>query len=328
MKAPKFWKRGGNSVFQQLLRPLSAVYAFMDKLNRARVHPQSVGIPVICIGNVVAGGAGKTPVAIAIARFLLAKGHKVHFLSRGYGGSHKGPLRVVLDVHGATEVGDEPLILASVAPTWISQDRVDGARAAEAAGAEVIIMDDGFQNPSLVKDISLLVVDGGYGVGNGYLLPAGPLRETWLSAITRADAVIVVDPTEESARLSSGGIPLFNAKIVPQDLQSEIVGEKVVAFAGIGRPQKFFKSLLNVGIDVIETVEFPDHHKFSQDDIMKLVELAAANDAALVTTRKDYVRLSTDAKLMTTVFDIDLSFEQPGRLQKLLSEKLSDHEHA
>jgi len=328
VKAPNFWKQGGNSFFQQLLRPLSVVYSFFDRLNRARIKPQSVNIPVICIGNVVAGGAGKTPVAIAIARFLIAKGRKVHFLSRGYGGSQQGPLRVVLDVHGADQVGDEPLILAGVAPTWVSQDRIRGAQAAADAGADIIIMDDGFQNPSLKKDISFLVVDGGYGLGNGALIPAGPLRESWSSALSRADAVIVVDPGEESEDLKLGDTPLFLAKVVPQDLQAEIIGEKVVAFAGIGRPQKFFKSLLNVGIDVIETVEFPDHHKFSQDDIMKLVELAADKDAALVTTRKDYVRLSTDAKLMTTVFDIDLTFEKPGRLQQLLSEKLSDHEHA
>ncbi|MBE7636827.1 tetraacyldisaccharide 4'-kinase [Sneathiella sp. P13V-1] len=327
MKAPKFWNKGSGSILQQLLRPLSAVYVVIDRMNRARVMPQSVSIPVICVGNAVAGGAGKTPVSISIARFLIAKGWKVHFLSRGYGGSYKGPTRVVPDVHGANEVGDEPLILANTAPTWISQDRVIGAKAAVEAGAEVIIMDDGFQNPSLHKDISFLVVDGGYGLGNGSLLPAGPLRETWGTALGRADAVIVVDPSPITSDLNCDDKPKFNAQIVPLDLQTEIVGQKVIAFAGIGRPEKFFKSLQNIGADVIESVEFSDHHKFSQDDIMKLVERAANLEAALVTTRKDYVRLSPEAKLMTTVFDIDLTFEKPQRLQTLLAEKLGDREH-
>ena len=328
MKAPKFWNKGSNSVLPLLLTPLSMLYAVGDRLNRARVTPQSVSVPVICVGNAVAGGAGKTPVSISIARFLIAKGWKVHFLSRGYGGSYTGPTRVVPDVHGANEVGDEPLILSGTAPTWISQDRVAGATAAVEDGAEVIIMDDGFQNPSLTKDISFLVVDGGFGIGNGSLLPAGPLRETWASAIERADAVIVVDPTELTADLACADKPRFNAKVIPLDLQAELVGQKVVAFAGIGRPEKFFKSLQAIGADVIESFEFSDHHKFSQDDIMKLVERASNQEAALVTTRKDFVRLSAEAKLMTTVFDIDLTFEKPQGLQSLLAEKLGDREHA
>lgn len=328
MKAPKYWNRNSNSLIPGLLSPLSFLYSVIDSINRGLTQTQAVDVPVICVGNVVAGGAGKTPVAIAIARFLKQQGWGVHFLSRGYGGQNKGPLRVVQDVHHADEVGDEPLLLATIAPTWISSDRYAGALAAIDAGAEIIIMDDGFQNPSLAKDLSFLVIDAAYGVGNGMLMPSGPLREPVDVAARRADAVILVGEKSDFTHFEKAAVPVFTAKIIPHSLQKELVGEKVIAFAGIGRPEKFFESLREAGADVIEAVEFPDHYKFSQDDIMRLVEKAALHHAALVTTRKDYVRLSDDARMMTTVFDIDLVFEKPKGLQTLLREKLGRREHA
>ena len=328
MRAPRFWHRDSTSILPAILSPLSVIYEIADHLKRMRKAQTSVSIPVICVGNVVAGGAGKTPVAAAMGQFLIKSGWKVHFLSRGYGGNLVGPVRVVQDVHGASDVGDEPLLLAAVAPTWVSKDRVAGAQAAKKAGADVIIMDDGLQNPSLHKDLSLIVVDGGYGLGNGRVIPAGPLRERLSTAAARADAIIVIDPKDQNFANEAPGIPVFSARIVPHALQAEIVGEKVVAFAGIGRPEKFFDSLRNAGAELIEGIEFPDHHAFTQNDIMMLVEKAALHNAALVTTRKDYVRLSVDAKMMTTVFDIDLVFDQPKGLQKMLIDKLGSREHA
>ncbi|WP_415235063.1 tetraacyldisaccharide 4'-kinase [Sneathiella sp.] len=328
MRAPEYWKKGSQSVLPTVLTPFSMLYALIDGINRKMTNTRSVDVPVVCIGNIVAGGAGKTPVAIEIARFLIHSGWSVHFLSRGYGGKEKGPLRVSLDVHRAEDVGDEPLILASVAPTWIASDRYAGATKAVEAGADIILMDDGFQNRSLKKDLSLLVIDAGYGIGNGRLLPAGPLRETVVSALQRTDGVIVVGEKPDFSFLDGVSVPVFSARIVPHALQKELVGEKVVAFAGIGRPQKFFDSLIDAGAEVIEALEFPDHYSFKRDDIMKLVEKAALHNAALVTTRKDYVRLTDEARMMTTVFDIDLMFEQPDRLQQLLKGIMGSREHA
>ncbi|OUR77489.1 tetraacyldisaccharide 4'-kinase [Alphaproteobacteria bacterium 46_93_T64] len=328
MKAPKFWNKDSSSILPLLLSPFSAAYAFVDKINRGRSPKGTVAVPVICVGNVVAGGAGKTPVAIALAQFLINSGWRVHFLSRGYGGTATDPVRVVQDVHTSAQVGDEPLLLASIAPTWVAKDRVLGAKEAVNAGAEIIVMDDGLQNPSLHKDISLIVIDGGFGLGNGRLIPAGPLRESLEQAAIRSDAIILVGGDIERQHNTQFNIPVFGAKIVPHALQAELVGEKVVAFAGIGRPEKFFTSLLDAGADVVDVVEFPDHYAYTQEDVMKLVEKAALHSAALVTTRKDYVRLSPEAKMMTTVFDVDLVFDQTKGLQKLLIDRLGRREHA
>jgi len=328
VKAPKFWNKDSSSMLPLLLSPLSAAYALLDKVNRSRTAETTVSVPVICIGNIVAGGAGKTPVAIAVGQFLLQSGWKVHFLSRGYGGHFTEPTRVVPDVHTSEQVGDEPLLLAAIAPTWVSKNRVSGANEAIKSGAEIIIMDDGLQNPSLHKDISLIVIDGDYGIGNGRLMPAGPLRESLEKAMQRSDAAVIIGAANNSLPKGNFTIPVFGAKIVPHELQAELVGEKVVAFAGIGRPEKFFKSLRDAGADVIDVVEFPDHYAYEQDDVMKLVEKAALLGAALVTTRKDYVRLSPDAKMMTTVFDIDLVFDKTKGLQKLLIDRLGRREHA
>lgn len=301
------------------LTPFSWLYQGLGRL-RSFTSTSSVAVPVICVGNVVAGGAGKTPVAVALAEFFKAEGKIPHFLSRGYGGKMKGPVRVVLDVHSFSDVGDEALILAAVTPTWVSSDRVKGAAAAANAGADVIIMDDGFQNPSLHKDLSLLVLDARYGVGNGRLLPAGPLRESLADGLARADAVVMVGDRGNNAAVIPDNFykPVFKAKLVPTAIDDAITDEEVVAFAGIGRPEKFFDSLLDVGCNLIKCFSYADHHVYTQQEIMEMVELAAGRGATLVTTRKDYVRLPVEAKMMVTVFDVELNFEAPRELQRLL----------
>lgn len=327
MKAPDFWRADTNaSLIPALLRPLSWIYRGLDRLNRSLQTTKHVGIPVLCVGNVVAGGAGKTPVAIAIAKFYLSKGLKPHFLSRGYGGSLNGPVRVDLDVHTFAEVGDEPLILAETAPAWVSRDRVKGAEAAKATGADIIIMDDGFQNPGLYKDLSLLVIDGDYGIGNGNMLPAGPLREPLESALSRAQAVVQVGgpPGVLSALGPKREMPLFKTYLVPDTTAKVVSSERVVAFAGIGRPEKFYDSLRRAGCEVVESFSFADHHVYTEDEMMKMVERATSQDAALVTTRKDFMRLSGEARLMVTVFDIELSVESPRTFQEFLSSILPE----
>lgn len=326
MKTPQFWQRETNSLLPFLLAPAACLYGGVSRIHRSLQKRERVSVPVICIGNVVAGGAGKTPVAVAVARLFLSVGKKPHFLSRGYGGSLAGPTRVVLDVHTFREVGDEPLILAETAPTWIAKDRAAGARAAEEAGADVIIMDDGFQNPTLIKDLSLLVLDADYGVGNGRLIPAGPLRESLSAGLRRSDAAILVGKSiqkELKIQLSEFK-PVYKAKIVPRPSADTIGGEKVVAFAGIGRPEKFFTSLRESGCELIKCFSYADHHIYEKDEIMVMVELAATQNAVLVTTRKDYVRLPSDAKMMVTVFDVDMAFEAPDELQSCLLSVLKE----
>ncbi|MEX1036641.1 MAG: tetraacyldisaccharide 4'-kinase [Sneathiella sp.] len=320
MKTPDFWRKDSKSLMPHLLAPAAWAYGGMSRLHRSLQKSHTVEVPVICVGNVVAGGAGKTPVAVAIARFFLTEGKRPHFLTRGYGGQLKGPVRVVPDVHQFADVGDEALILCSTATTWVAQDRVAGARAAIRAGAEVIIMDDGFQNPSLSKDFSLLVLDADYQVGNGRLLPAGPLRETLASGLDRADAVILVGGKVDTNIYNwlNKYKPVFNSRLLPMQNSEAIAGETVVAFAGIGRPEKFFDSLRAAGCQLTDCFSYDDHHVYNTEEIMKMVEVAAARNAALVTTRKDYVRLSMEVRMMVSVFDVEMNFEAPAELQKLL----------
>ena len=280
---------------------------------------EDVKVPVVCIGSVVAGGAGKTPVAIALGEALAQRGRHPHFLSRGYGGTLAGPVRVDRAKHPAYQVGDEPLLLAAVAPTWVARDRAAGARAAANEGAGVILMDDGFQNGALRKDISLLVVDGGYGFGNGRVMPAGPLREPVEEALARADAVIVIgeDTSGAGARIGTAA-PVLTARFVPRPDAERVAGRRVLAFAGIGRPAKFFETLAGMGCEIVDAVPFPDHHRYTEDEVMGLVEAAAAADAVPVTTEKDAVRLPPSAEGMVEPVRVALEWGDPAAFERLV----------
>ena len=282
--------------------------------------PAKLDIPVVCIGNVVAGGAGKTPVAISVAKALKQMGASPGFLSRGYGGRMKVPTRVDPDTHSANDVGDEPLLLSRIAPTWVARDRRAGAAEALAGGIDILVMDDGLQNPALYKDFSLLVVDGGYGFGNGKVLPAGPLRESVDSAFSRVQAVAVIGPDRTSVRTElPTGVPVLSARFVPCPESDDISGRPVVAFAGIGRPEKFFETLAGMGCELIETKAFPDHHLFSGDELMQLIDIAADRDAVVVTTEKDFVRISVDAQPMIRPLRVELEWQEPEILSGVLS---------
>lgn len=330
MRAPDFWQAGQSSVLPALLSPLSALYGTGSRLRRALVTPAHAGVPVVCIGNLVAGGAGKTPTALAVAAHLAAGGPSVHFLIRGYGGRLPGPLRVDPRSHGVADVGDEALLLAAAGPTWVARDRVAGARAAVAAGADIIVMDDGFQNPSLHQDAALLVIDAGYGIGNGRILPAGPLREPPTDAVERASAIVHIADPGAGAPASAPGlglglgpslddVPVLHAHLAPTPASQDLAGGTVVAFAGIGRPEKFFATLEAIGCTVAAALPFPDHHAFSSDEIMRLVEEAAALDARLVTTAKDAVRLPPEARRMVEVLHVTLEFADPAALGRVLA---------
>lgn len=286
--------------------------------------PEKAGVPVICIGNVVAGGAGKTPVAMSVAESLLRRGAKPHFLSRGYGGTTVSPTRVDPAHHSARDVGDEPLLLARLAPTWVARDRVAGAKTAASAGADVIILDDGFQNPALCKDISILVVDGGYGFGNGHVMPAGPLREDLNAALGRADAVAIIGTDSQRIGISvPGDKPVLAARFVPRIEDDDLSGTAVLAFAGIGRPQKFFDTLAGMGCNLVATRAFADHHPYTSDEVMQLLEEAAAAGAVAVTTEKDAVRLPAESRDIVRTLGVTLEWRDPGALDRLVSSVLS-----
>lgn len=318
MRAPAFWSSTA-SALSALLMPLGAIYAAAGKLRRMTAVPQPAPVPVICVGNLVAGGAGKTPVAVAIARHMIAQGVEVHFLSRGYGGRLKGPLRVVPGIHEAADVGDEPLLLARTAPCWIAADRVAGAKAAAAEGAQVIVMDDGHQNPSLAKAASIIVVDGETGFGNGRVIPAGPLREPVAEGLSRADAVVIMGEDRANvAALVPKGMPVLRGNLAPTEESRALAGESVLAFAGIGRPAKFFDTLRAIGCNLIETRMFPDHHPYSYQEAKELVDAAWALGALPVTTAKDAVRLPPDLRAPVMVLEVEVDWSDPALLDRLL----------
>jgi tetraacyldisaccharide 4'-kinase len=317
MRAPDFWAEDG--ALATLLAPLGAGLELAGRLHRALAHPVAVGVPIVCVGNLVAGGAGKTPVVLALAEALEARGLSVHCLSRGYGGRVVGPRRVDGARDGAAQVGDEALLLALAGPSWVARDRVAGARAAALAGAEIVVMDDGFQNPSLVKDLALIVVDGGYGFGNRRVMPAGPLRETLDRGLARADAVVLLGADERNLGAGLGTrLPLIAARLAPRPGSERLAGCRVLAFAGIGRPEKFFATLRELGAELVETRSFPDHHPYRADEIESLRTRAAELDALPVTTEKDAVRLDPDSRVGLEVLAVAVEWRDPAALHTLL----------
>ena len=317
MRAPDFWRDDG--ALARGLAPLGAVYAWVVARNLERAEEYRPAVPVICIGNIVAGGAGKTPVAIALARQLLAVGRRPHLLTRGYGGSEVGPRAVDLDRHDFARVGDEALLLAAEAPTWVARWRPDGAVAAVEMGADIIIMDDGFQNGSIAKDLSLVVVDGNYGFGNGRPIPAGPCREPASVGLKRADAVVIVgdDRTGVSEQAAAAKLIVLHARLIPGPEGADLMGRKVVAFAGIGRPDKFFETLRQCGARLVTTNAFPDHFCYARPDIEDLLAEAEANEAVLITTAKDHVRLAADLRARVQVLTVSLEWRDPDQLPPL-----------
>jgi tetraacyldisaccharide 4'-kinase len=312
---PEFWAHRG--VLSTLLQPAAWLYGMAALARQRWTAPWRAPVPVICIGNLVVGGAGKTPVTLSLARRLRERGCRVHILSRGYGGGLSGPVAVDPARHTATDVGDEPLLLAEVAPCWVAHDRVAGARAAIAAGAELLLLDDGFQNPTLAKDLSLVVVDGGYGFGNGRLLPAGPLREPLIQGLARADAVVLMGDDTAGVAARVTGKLLLRARLVPENA-GDVAGRAVIAFAGIGRPAKFFATLESAGARVLGRHAFPDHHRYADSELARLRAAAERAGAMLVTTAKDWVRLSPKSREPAHVLRVRVAWDDAAPLDALL----------
>ncbi|MDH5748038.1 MAG: tetraacyldisaccharide 4'-kinase [Rhodospirillales bacterium] len=327
MKAPEFWESGKGGapalVLSLLLSPLGWAYGALTRLRLKAARPWRATVPVICIGNLTAGGAGKTPVALNIAGRIREKWVNVHFVSRGYGGRLAGPVRVDPESHTFRDVGDEALLLARACPTWVGRDRVRTCRAAIENGAEAIIMDDGFQNPGVAKDLSLLVVDGAYGFGNGRMIPAGPLREPVAQGLRRADAVILIGVDSHGTQqfIANGAnkyIPVLRAHVKPGPEGKELIGQPVVAFAGIGHPQKFFNTLLDLGCRILKAHPFPDHHRFSPGEVEAILREAGDVNALPITTEKDSVRIAPQLADRVKVLTIRLEWEDETTLDTVL----------
>jgi tetraacyldisaccharide 4'-kinase len=311
---PEFWTRNGWEA--RLLQPLAWVYASAGAARQAWTRPWRAPVPVICVGNLTVGGTGKTPVALSLAQHFLARGQYPHFLTRGYGGTLRRPVAVDPAHHTAAETGDEALLLAAVAPTWVARDRVAGAQAACAAGASLLILDDGFQNPRLSKDLSLVVVDGDYGFGNARVLPAGPLREPVAHGLARAQAVVMLNG---GGRLVSmpPDLPCLDAALEPVETAT-LRGHRVLAFAGIGRPAKFFRTLARMGLGIVAARGFPDHHIYLDKELAALAAEADAANATLVTTEKDWVRLSPQWRQRVRAVPVRLVWQDAAALDRLL----------
>jgi tetraacyldisaccharide 4'-kinase len=328
LEAPFWWYRR-KGVLASLLAPLGAIYGRIAERRAERVTPYCSRLPVICIGNFTAGGGGKTPMAIAVARLLAASGMRPAFLTRGYGGASNGPTAVRKGA-SASEVGDEPLMLAEVAPTMVSADRVAGAKAIEATDADIIVMDDGFQNQSLVKDLTVVVVDAASGIGNGLVMPAGPLRAPLEAQITRADVLAVIGEGGKAAPLVAAferaDKPVLKARIAPNCDPRWLTVLPVIGFAGIARPSKFFATLRAQGARLIDAHAFADHHRFTKREARRLLDEADARNAMLVTTEKDWVRLpdddGTDAaelKHRSRPFPIAVMFDDEAALTQMIT---------
>ncbi len=319
LKAPKFWYLKKDTIISNSLYPLSLLFRFGTKIRNLVSKKNKSPLPTICVGNIVVGGAGKTPVALKIGELLITSGYKPHFISKGYAGLTKIST-LVQSWHSATSVGDESILLSEVAPTWVGNDRIKSSILAKNQGGDCLIMDDGFQNPSIQKDFSIIVINSEQEFGNRRVMPSGPLRESINRGLSRTNLVIVIgNPSKEIKKIVPDHIPIIESKFEIKKENKSFKGQKIVAFAGIAYPEKFFNSLKDQGANIIKEISYPDHHIYNENDMLSLVETANKNQSILVSTKKDYVRIPKSYRSLVNTLEGEIIFKDEQLLREILS---------
>ena len=320
LKAPKFWYLKKDTYLSNSLYPFSLLFRLGTKLRTILSKKKNAELPIICIGNIVVGGAGKTPVSLKIGKMLCQAGYSPHFVSKGYSGIEKNNT-LVQKWHSPKSVGDESILLSQVAPTWIGSDRNKSFNLAKEKGADCIIMDDGFQNPTIQKDFSIIVINEEQEFGNKKVMPSGPLRESITRGLSRTDLIIVIGTISQEIKTKiPSHIPVISASFTISNVNKIFKGQKITAFAGIAYPEKFFNSLRKQGAEIVKEMIYPDHHIFDENDFLNLAEIANKTQSILVTTKKDYVRIPKSYRSLINTLEGEIVFKD----EKLLLETLSN----
>ncbi len=324
LKAPKFWYLKRDTYLSNSLYPLSLLFRLGTKLRTFVSKEKFSELPIICIGNIVVGGAGKTPVSLKIGKMLIKAGYSPHFVSKGYAGIEKNNT-LVKKWHSPKSVGDESILLSEIAPTWIGINRNKSFSLAKDAGADCIIMDDGFQNPTIHKDFSIIVINGDQEFGNRRVMPSGPLRESINRGLSRTNLIIIIGKVSEELKSKiPNHIPLINASFVINNQNKIFKGQKITAFAGIAYPEKFFNSLKQQGAKIVREMIYPDHHIFDENDLLNLAEIANKTKSILVTTKKDYIRIPKSFHSLVNTLEGEIHFEDERLLLEILSNLLEN----
>ena len=319
LKAPKFWYLKRDSLLSNSLYPFSLLFRLGTKFRNFASRERKTNLPIICVGNIVIGGAGKTPVALKIGNMLKKAGYNPHFVSKGYGGLEKNNT-LVKDWHSPKSVGDEPLLLSEIAPTWIGLDRNKSFKLASENGADCIVMDDGFQNPTLQKDFSIVVINAEQGFGNKRVIPSGPLRESINRGLSRTNLVITIGDISDAVRNKiPKHIPLISADFKIKEDDWMLKGQRITAFAGIAYPEKFFNSLKLVKANIVDKISYSDHHIYSENDLLYLAEIANKNKSILATTKKDMVRIPKSFRSLVKTIDGYIQLDDEKLLLEILS---------
>ena len=319
LKAPKFWYKKKDTFLSNSLYPFSLLFRFGTKIRIFISTKQKSPLPVICVGNIVVGGAGKTPVSLKIGKLLIKSGYKPHFISKGYAGLiNKSTL--VKSWHSATSVGDESILLSKVAPTWIGSDRNNSSKLAKKEGADCLIMDDGFQNPTIQKDFSIIVFNAAQEFGNKRVMPSGPLRESINRGLSRTNLVIVVgEISKELKHIIPKNIPIIEAKFEIKKENKNFKGQNITAFAGIAYPEKFFQSLKEQGGKIVKQITYPDHYIYTENDLLALAETANKTKSILVSTQKDNVRIPKSYRSLVNTLEGEIIFKNEDLFKKTIS---------